>query len=202
MADETRAAGRRPMTWLWMALALLCVAGFLTWLGLTSEPSTVAVVEEPEEEEGFGPGGEFTVVPKDSLAADKARYEGQVVQVPRMEATGSLGPVVFWGELGSQSNQVPILVRLDSTLAAEGMQIASGTEYMVRGTVHRMTDSIAGVWGEAGVLPDEGARMQATFADYFIEASNIRPARPEAGGQSGQGGDNAPSGSGSTQPQG
>lgn len=201
MADETRAAGRRPMTWLWMVLALVCVAGFLTWLALTSEPSSVAVVEETDEDEGFGPG-EFTLVPKDSLAADKARYEGQVVQVPRIEATGSLGPVVFWGELGSQANQVPILVRMDSTLAAVGMQIASGTEYVVRGTVHRMTDSIAGAWGEAGVLPDEGARLQATFADYFIEARNIRPAPAAAGGRSGQGGGNAPSGSGSTQPQG
>ena len=185
MAHEARAAGRRPMTWLWMVLALVCVAGFLTWLGLTSEPSAVAIVEEGEGENGGGPAGEFTVVPKDTLAADKARYDGQVVEVPRMQATGSLGPVVFWGELGTQSNQVPILVRMDSMLAASGMQVAAGTEYAVRGTVRRMTDSIATAWGEAGVLPDEGAQMQATFADYFIEASNIRPARAPAAGEEG-----------------
>ena len=182
MAHETRAAGRRPTTWLWMVLALVCVAGFLTWLGLTSEPSTVAIVEEGEEGETAGPGGEFTVVPKDTLAANKASYEGQVVEVPQVEATGSLGPLVFWAELGTQSNQVPILVRMDSMLEASGMQVQAGSNYAVRGTVRRMTDSIATAWGEAGVLPDEGAQMQATFADYFIEANNIRPARATAAG--------------------
>ncbi|MBW3552575.1 MAG: hypothetical protein KY466_03645 [Gemmatimonadetes bacterium] len=182
MAHEARAAGRRPMTWLWMVLALVCVAGFLTWLGLTSEPSSVAIVEE-DDGEAQGPAGEFTVVPKDTLAADKASYEGQVVEVPRVEATGALGPLVFWAELGTQSNQVPILVRMDSMLAASGMQVQTGSDYAVRGTVRRMTDSIATAWGEAGVLPDEGAQMQATFADYYIEATNIRPARAPAAGE-------------------
>lgn len=184
MADEAQAVPRRPLTWLWMLLALVCVAGFLTWLGLTSEPSTVAIVEDASAAPG-GVGGEFTVVPKDTLAANKAAYEGMAVEVPSLEATGMLGSVVFWGELGDQSNQVPILVRMDSTLVASGLQVQSGSTYMVRGTVHRMTDSIATVWGEQGVLPDEGARLQATFADYFIDARNIRPASPAAGGSGG-----------------
>ncbi len=178
MADESRAAEGRPLTWMWMVLALLVVAGFLTWLGLTSEPSQVRIVEDTTEAEAEAPG-EFAVVPKDTLAADKGRFEGQVVRVPSLEATGLLGASVFWGELGTQENQVPILIRMDSALAAEGMQVETGSEYSVRGMVHRMSDSIAALWGEQGVLPDEGAQMQATFADYFIEASNIRPARRE-----------------------
>ncbi|HUE76387.1 MAG TPA: hypothetical protein VMM83_00470 [Longimicrobiales bacterium] len=180
MADEDRAVTGRLQTWMWMVLALVVVAGFLTWLGLASEPSSIAIVEtdEPEEEEA----GEFVVVPKDTLAADKGRYEGQEVRVPSLEATGSLGPVVFWGELGTQQNQVPILIRMDSAVAAQGLEVETGSAYSVRGVVHRMSDSIAEVWGEQGVLADEGARMQATFADYFIEANNVRPARPAAGG--------------------
>ena len=198
MADEARAARGRPLTWLWMLLALATVGGFLTWLAMTSEPSTVAIVEDDDADDGpGGMGGEFAVVPRDTLAADKARFEGQSIEVPNLDATGNLGPAVFWGELGTQSNQVPILVRMDSTLAASGMQIQSGSSYLVRGTVRRMTDSIATAWGEQGVLPDEGARMQATFADYFIDARNIRPASPAAGGS---GGGNAPAAG--TQPEG
>lgn len=178
MADESHAADGRSLTWMWMVLALLVVAGFLTWLGLTSEPSAVRIVEE-DTTEAEAAGGEFAVVPKDTLAANKGRFEGQVVRVPSLEATGMLGESVFWGELGTQQNQVPILIRMDSALAAEGMQVETGSEYSVLGMVYRMSDSIAAVWGEQGVLADEGAQMQATFADYFIEASNIRPARRE-----------------------
>lgn len=193
MAVEERVEGRRPLTWLWMLLAVVTVVGFLTWLGLTSEPSTVAIVEEDGGEGEEGPGGDFTIVPKDTLAANKAAYEGEAIQVPAMEATGSLGREVFWGELGDQANQVPILVRMDSTLAAAGMQIETGTFYRVRGMVHRMTDSVAAEWGETGVLPDEGAQLQATFADYYIQASNIRPApRPAGAGARGQAGPSAP----------
>ena len=181
MAENARTAKRRPLTWLWMLLALVTVGGFLTWLGLTSEPSTVAIVESDDGDGDVTPDG-FTVVTRDSLAANKAGYEGQLVEVPSLEATGALGPVVFWGELGTQQNQVPILVRMDSTLAAAGMQVTPGSHYLVRGSVQRMTDSIATAWGEQGVLPDEGARLQATFADYFIEASNIRPAQGAPGG--------------------
>lgn len=192
MAVEERTAGRRPVTWVWMVLALVCVAGFLTWLGLTSEPSSVAIVEEDQAAGGAGGAGgaQATIVPKDTLAANKARYEGQTIQVPALEATGMLGPQVFWGELGTQANQVPILIRMDSTLVAAGAQVQSGGRYAVRGTVQRMTDSIATAWGEAGVLPDEGARLQATFADYYIEATNIRPA--QAGGQQGGSAPQAP----------
>ena len=189
MADETRAPGRGSLTWLWMLLALVVVAGFLTWLGVASEPSSVAVIEEPEgEEEGPFGGVSFTEVGKDTLAAGKARFENQQIRVADVQATGTLGPAVFWGELGDQSNQVPILIRMDSVLAATGMQIQQGARYTVTGLVQRMTDSVGTAWAEQGVFADEGAQMQAAFADYYIRASNIRPSR--GGGGSTAGGDN------------
>lgn len=180
MAEETGATRRGSLTWLWMLLALVVVAGFLTWLGMASEPSSVAVVEEEDTTDvEDGTDGTFVVVPKDSLADNKAQYAGQTIRVPDVQATGSLGPQVFWGELGTPEQQVPILVRLDSTLVNAGLEVESGSRYGITGLVQRMSDSVAGAWLESGVLPDEGAEMQATFADYFIEASNIRP----AGGQ-------------------
>lgn len=194
MAEQGGATGGRSFTWLWMLLAVVVVAGFLTWLGMASEPSAVAIVEEEDTTEVDAEDGTFTEVARDSLAANKGRYEGQVIRVPDLQATGGLGPQVFWGELGTPERQVPILVRLDSALAADSMQVESGNRYAVTGLVQSMTDSVAAAWLESGVLPDEGAEMQATFADYFIEASRIRPARSGGAGGGSQGADAAGNG--------
>lgn len=177
MADEARASGGRSLTWLWMILALVVVGGFLTWLGMEAEPSAVAVVEEGEgEEEGMPLDSGVVAVPKDTLAANKARYTGQRVQVAQLEATSQLGPTIFWAELGDRANQVPILVRLDSA-AAEGWQLQQGASYTVVGEIRRMSDSLATVWGEQGEFAGEGEQMQASFTDYFIQASRIRQSR-------------------------
>lgn len=188
MADEPRASGSGTsqsggssagsLTWLWMVLAVITVAGFLTWLGLKSEPTQVTVVEDDEESAVMVPGAE--VIPKDTLAADKSAWEAQLIQVANVAATGSLGERVFWGELGDPANQVPILIRLDSAAAAE-LQPQMGAAYTVAGLVFPMSDSMAGAWLEEGLLAGEGERMQAGFADYYIQVSAIRPTRTQQG---------------------
>lgn len=180
--EPQRRAGGRSLTWLWMILALVVVGGFFYWLGAASEPSAIAIVEEEEEMEVPLDSG-VVAVEKDSLAADKTSYEGQQVRVADVEATASLGPRIFWGELRSRQNQSPILVRLDSA-AAEGWEMSEGARYTLTGEVRRMSDSLATVWGEAGEFSGEGEQMQAAFTDYFIQTSRIRQSR---GGASGAG---------------
>ena len=189
MADGTKASEGRSLTWLWMLLALVAVGGFLFWLGSASEPTTAVVVEE----EGEGPGADpleagVTEVVKDTLAADKARFVGQRIRVAEVEATGMLGPRIFWGELGDPSRQVPILIRMDST-AASGIEVRTGSMFTVTGEIQPMTDSLATVWAEGNEFTGEGEQSQAAFADYYIQASRIRPARARpasAGGQTQQ----------------
>lgn len=191
MAENPKAGGKvsrsGSLTWLWMVLALVSVGGFLTWLGVTSEPTSVSVVEDTTEA-GMDADG-VPLVPKDSLAANKGGYVGQEIRVRNVAATGNLGPGVFWGELGTQANQVPILVRLDSA-AQEGFQAQMGGLYTLTGMIFAMSDSLAGVWLDAGELAGEGERMQASFADYYIQVSNIRPtpaSQRESGGAGGGG---------------
>lgn len=178
MADAAQNVDRRPLTWLWMVLSILVVVGFLTWLGMASEPSTVPVVESEEEpdatEDELAAG--VVVVPRDTLAENKARYDGQTIRVSNVEAAGILGPGIFWGELGDQARQVPMLVRMDTTLLQREMRVEQSRSYTITGTVHRMSDEAADAWGEAGEFTDEGAQLQAAFTDYYIQASNIRPA--------------------------
>jgi hypothetical protein len=199
MAEDPKAGGQvsrsGSLTWLWMVLALVSVGGFLTWLGMASEPTSVSVVEDTTDA-GMDSDG-VPVVSKDTLAANKAGFAGQEIRVHNVAATGDLGGGIFWGELGTQANQVPILIRLDSA-AQEGFQTQTGGLYTLTGRLFAMSDSLAGVWLDAGELAGEGERMQASFADYYIQVRNIRPTpasqRESGGSGSGAGGEGSASG--------
>lgn len=184
MADAAKAGpgAGRGKTWMWMLLALVVVGGFLAWLGMASEPTAVPVAEDDEEQvdEADVEDGDVQLVDRETLADNKAAYEGQRIRVRGVEASAELGPRIFWGELGDQANQVPILVRLDSA-AAEGWQLEQGAVYNLTGTMQRMTDSVAAEWGEQGEFRGEGEEMQATFTDYYIQTSRIRPGQRERG---------------------
>ncbi len=176
MAKQGAAPGGRPMSLVWMVLALVVVGGFLTWLGVSSEPTTVVVVEDEDDENDVGTGNGATVVERDDLAEDRGQFLGQRIRVQGVESTGRLGPAIFWGELGDMGRQIPVLIRVDSA-AAEAMQFQSGVPYTITGTIDRVTDELVESWGEAGEFAGEGEQLQATFADYYIQASDVRPTR-------------------------
>jgi hypothetical protein len=182
MADTGRAPAGRPMTWVWMVLALVVVGGFLTWLGMASEPSTVAVIDENGDARNGGPDDTGLVtVERDTLAANVGRFLDQRVRVLGVEATGRLGPGIFWGELGDPGRQVPILVRMDEAVAGV-VEIQQGVEYTITGQVHQVTDDLVERWAGQDEFTGEGEQLQATFADYYIQASAVRP----TGGARGQ----------------
>jgi hypothetical protein len=175
MAERGKAPAGRPMTLVWMVLALVVVGGFLTWLGMVSEPTSVIVVDDYDDENGEpGEPGSVTTVHRDTLAENTARFAGQRVRVERVASTGRLGPAIFWGELGDMERQMPILVRVDPDLAAR-FQLESGVEYTITGQVQQITEALVEEWAEQGEFTGEGEQLQATFADYYIQASAIRP---------------------------
>jgi hypothetical protein len=179
MADLGRAPGGRPMTLVWMALAIVVVVGFLTWLGMASEPTTVVVVENENgdlDDAEARANGALTVVERDTLAADVGRFAEQQVQVRGVASTGRLGPGIFWGELGDVQQQVPVLVRMDPNIA-ERVQVQQNVQYTIAGTVRRVTEELVNTWAQQGEFAGEGEQLQATFADYYIEASAVRPTR-------------------------
>jgi hypothetical protein len=166
------------LAWLWMLLALISVGGFLAWLGMEAEPTSISVVEE-EEAMILDPPS-VTVVSKDTLAENKGDYVAQEIRVHNVAITGTLGEKIYWGELGDQTTQIPILVRLDSAAAA-GDSISgpftpqTGAFYSIRGLVFPMSDSLAMAWGEQGEFAGEGEQTQAMFTDYYIQVDDIQP---------------------------
>jgi hypothetical protein len=175
MADRGRAPAGRPMTWIWMVLALVVVGGFLTWLGVASEPTTVVVFDD-NEQNGGDPADPTTaaVVNRDTLAGNPGRFAGQRVRVEGVASTGRLGPGIFWGELGDMERQVPILIRLDPGLA-ETFELQQGVAYTITGQVQQVSEELVDGWAEQGEFTGEGEQLQATFADYYIQATAIRP---------------------------
>lgn len=184
MADEPRApetgeagASEKPkkvrsFAWLWMLLALISVGGFLTWLGMEAEPTSVPVMETEGDAMMDPPA--IPVIAKDSLADRKADFVAQDIRVHNVAITGTLGDRIYWGELGDRNTQVPILLRLDSASAA-GFTAQTGTFYSVRGRTYPMNDSIANAWGDDGEFSSEGNQMQAMFTDYYMDLTDIRP---------------------------
>lgn len=182
MAERGKAPAGRPMTLVWMILALVIVGGFLTWLGMVSEPTSVVVIDDNDDPNG-DPGDEgAVVVDRDTLAENTARFAGQRVRVEQVASTGRLGPGIFWGELGDMERQMPILVRVDPELA-ERLELESGVAYTITGEVHQITDELVEEWAAQDEFTGEGEQLQATFADYYIQASAIRPSAPAPPGR-------------------
>src|SRR5690606_28952196 len=103
-----------------------------------------------------------------------AQYLGREIRVADVEATGRLGPGIFWGELGDVERQIPLLVRMTPELAGR-MEIQVGRAYTITGEVQQATEELVGQWDEAGEFAGEGEALQATFADYYIQARSVRP---------------------------
>ncbi len=181
------------LAWLWMLLALISVGGFLAWLGTEAEPTSISVVEGEEEMAIIDPPG-TPVISKDSLAETKGEFVAREIRVHNVAITGTLGEKIYWGELGDQTTQIPLLVRLDSAVAA-GDSVSgpfspqTGALYSIRGLLFPMSDSLAMQWGEEGEFSSEGNQTQAMFTDYYMQVNDLRPTpsalREETG--SGQG---------------
>jgi hypothetical protein len=184
MADRGKAPAGRPMTLVWMVLALVVVGGFLTWLGIASEPTSVVVVEGNEDGQNGAAVEGLVMVERDTLAVGMERYVNQQVRVRGVPATGRLGPSIFWGELGDMARQRPVLIRMDEPLP-RGAEVEAGREYTITGQVLPVTEELVDTWAEAGEFAGEGEQMQAAFADYYIQASAVQPTRG-AGGQQGR----------------
>ncbi|MGH7476952.1 MAG: hypothetical protein ACRELD_11725 [Longimicrobiales bacterium] len=152
-------------------VAVVLIAGLLWWLAASSEPSSVQVVEAPDDEEVEDTGPPATPVTLADLVTAE-QYVGQRVRIEDIQVANRLGTQAFWTLL---PNSVPFLVRLGETAAGSAAGIQSGGDVTVTGTVHLMTDSVLDAWTEAGAL--EGTqRDEASFATTFLEASTVRPA--------------------------
>ncbi len=165
MATELKSrAGAAKLGVPLMILCFLTVGGFLFWLSRTAEPTQVA---QPVEEAGEALAN---VVSLADFSTGTADYIGQEVTLEDIEVVQVLGTQALWTNLVGGT---PYLLHLTETALADSVTIAQGDRVTVAGSVMAMSDSILNAWEAAGAFPQATDRIQAEFAEDFLEVTAV-----------------------------
>lgn len=176
---KARRKSTGSMSWLWMLVAILTVSGFMVWLGMSSEPAAVAVVDESlgsaAEELEIEAGQRIAL---DRAAAKPELYIGHEITLAEIPVSSRLGESAFWA---SASNGSPFLVKLSDELVADGKAVSEGQVVTVRGQVLAVDAEVLDSWASAGLLSSEGDRQVAEYATAYLEAAELETHRRSSG---------------------
>ena len=156
-----------------MILCFLAIGGFLYWLSITAEPTTIVVEEVSDDELA-------NVVVFADFSAATGSYVGQEISLEDIAVTSLLGPHCFWTSL-ADAQQTAYLLHFSEAALADSVSVMSGASVTVTGTVMAMSDSILDAWEAAGAFPQSTDRFQAEFAEDFIEVSSVAMDEAESG---------------------
>ena len=156
-----------------MILCFLAIGGFLYWLSITAEPTTIVVEEVSDDELA-------NVVAFADFSAATGSYVGQEISLEDIAVTSLLGPHCFWTSL-ADAQQTAYLLHFSEAALADSVSVTSGASVTVTGTVMAMSDSILDAWEAAGAFPQSTDRFQAEFAEDFIEVSLVAMDEAESG---------------------
>ena len=144
-----------------MLVAFSAMGGFLYWLGITAEPTEVAVASEEETAQA---------VSLNAFAQNPAIYEGDLIAVDGVEVQSLLGSQVFFVAFPDDSSYP---IRLASATVTFGMQIAPNDIGRVTGTVHMMTDSVLDEWTAEAIFADDTQREAVAASSTFLLAQEV-----------------------------
>lgn len=180
--ERGSAAGR--FTWVWAILAVASIGGFLFWLGATSEPTQVSVVEEAPEEDTT-----VMTVPVSTFAMETDSFMDEDIRLREMPVSSLLGERLFWTEVPSQQGMMtPYLLALDDALLADSVAVQTGETVTVVGRVHPVSDSVVSAWVESGTITED-QRIEAEFATSYMQVRDLRHVQDQgSGGGTGSGG--------------
>lgn len=148
-----------------MLVSFAVIAGFMIWLRSNAEPTAVVVTEPENVTSG-------SVVSMAAFSGDTKSFLDREIELRDIPVASALGPHSFWTTL-ADANDTPYLVHLSSELAAAGTAANAGSLVDIVGTVTTMSDSILGEWEAAGAFPGPADRIQAEFAEDFLEITTF-----------------------------
>jgi hypothetical protein len=163
----TTTTSRKSLTWVYMLGAMVLVVGFMFWLGVTSEPSNLVSVREGEDAAAPADGGARVTVTATQLGEDPAQYSGRNVHVAGIQVAGNIGQRAVWLTLPEDKVFLMVLPQEAAGTVQYGQTIE------VEGRLLPRTDEVLAIWEREGVIQSDGDRMQAEFAQYYIEASRV-----------------------------
>lgn len=173
MGDQRSRLGAANLSIPLMLLTFLLMGGFLWWLNMNAEPTSVAFMEEPVEDTTpvAGPGGRE--VTQEELRMTPDQLEGQIVRIT-LGVAGAVGTEAFFLDVTDS----PFLVKLGPQLVQQGQTVPQGAVTVV-GPLMAMTDSTRQDWISKGLVPPAD-EVLVEFATHFIEATSVEPAAAPA----------------------
>lgn len=148
-----------------MLVSFAMVAGLIFWLRANAEPTQVVVTEPEEVTSG-------SVVSMQAFSGDTKSFMDREIELRDIPVASALGPHSFWTTL-TDANDTPYLVHLSADLAGAGTTANPGSLVDIVGTVTAMSDSILNEWEAAGAFPGPADRIQAEFAEDFLEITSF-----------------------------
>ena len=185
MIPTSRAGAVKTATPL-MILCFLAMGGFLYWLS-TYRPTEVQMDAPVASEDGVNEVAfaDFAMAPED--------YMGEEFTMRQVEPGSMIGTRFFWT---MRPDNQPYLVHISDQALADSVEVIPGRRVDLTGMVATLTDSLLGVWMEAGALRNEGDLAQAQYA--LDEGNYLHVIRfvTDDQGESGGAGPDDPAGSG------
>lgn len=161
-----RAMGQRSAAgrFVWLAVAVLAIGGFMAWLGMSTRPGTVAVVEEQAEAAVDFSAAEAVTL--ESLAAAPTSYLDRAIRLDGLPVSSLLGSEAFWAVA---PNGMPFLIKLGESLLESGFAVRDGETLTAVGQVREMSEAVLDAWEQGGVLRSSDDRLMAEFATAYLE---------------------------------
>ena len=160
-----------------MIVAFLGIAGFLYWLSVTAVGTTSGGIPVVEED----PFPDAIPIAASALESNPLQFEGALLRIPDVSVVSRVGDEAFWTQLPNDEN---FFVRMGPELTGDSVPVtvASGdvASYVV-GVLHIMNDSTLDAWEAQGAFENTATgRLEAEFADVFLELVHLEPGAPEA----------------------
>ena len=175
----TRAVPQWPMWGAGVAVAAV-VAVLLLW------PRSGEVAETPIVAPGAGPFADAIPTTAASLETNALQFEGALLRVPDITVVSRVGDQAFWTQLPNDDN---FFMKMGPELTGNSVPVtvSSGeTASFVVGTLRVMDDSTLDAWESQGAFENTPTgRLEAEFAEVFLELVHFEPSAPEVGGDRG-----------------
>lgn len=181
MTDKGTRRGAVELGTVLMIAAFAVFGGFLYWLTNQAEAERALDLLEDTASVIVDEYADAIPIGANDITLDASPYAGQLVRLEPQLVASPVGQQGYMIELPAG----PFLISLSDELRAANLEIVPQQSVIrVTGTVTEMTPEIAAGWQEAGRL-NEGERLVAEFAVYFIAAEEIEVSTPDPAGDGG-----------------
>ena len=172
-------------------LAVLAMAGFLVWLGVTAEPTDLAM-EDRIAEEDLEAADE---VPHQDFAEDPLQWEDTLIRLTDLRVDESLGAFAFWANIPEVDEeeeeeeedtvsvrQLFVLSDRVIELREYGVLVPEDEDFELVGEVRSLDPGVMDAWTERGIIPQAEADQVEDVDIYVIvhQLPEIEAAAAEA----------------------